>query len=182
MKKLLLVMLAVLSSSAVWGATNMLEFRHLLYVHYEGARNVRPGDLYILHRSVGKDGKDAFTFTDRKGKPVSQEQVLKRSKIILTAADVKPSVKAEKDPQVHIQVIMLEFTDSGKTKFANFTKQHVGDVLAIIINGSILSAPTVNEPILESRVVIRGRFTAQEAQKIADQINVAAKAAGKGKH
>lgn len=182
MKKFVLVLLIIVSSNTVWAGASPLEFRHLVGVHYRYSSKKHPTDLYALNVATGKDGKDAFTFTGRKGKPVSQEQVLKRSKIILTAADVKPSVKAEKDPQGHNTVIALEFTELGKKKFTDFTKQHVGDVLAIIINGSILSAPTVNEPILEGRVVIRGRFTAQEAQKIADQINAAAKAAGKGKH
>ena len=159
-----------------------LEFRHLVGVHYKNAKHKRPPDLYALDVDIGKDGKAVYTFRDRKGKTVKQEQVLKQSKVILTVADVKPIARVEKDPQVHTAVIMLQFTELGKKKFTDFTRKQIGEILAIMIDGRILSAPTINEPILAGRAVIRDKFTVAEAQAVVDKINAAATAAATGKH
>ena len=61
----------------------------------------------------------------------------------------------------------LEFTPEGKKRFADFTRRNVGEILAIVLDAKMLSAPSITEPILDGRAVIRGGFTMEEAKRLA---------------
>ncbi len=121
-----------------------------------------------------KAGKETIVFEDAHGKPVTESQVIKRSKLVLGSTDVKPVSKMITDPMAQEPTITVEMTISGKKKLADFTRRNEGEILAIIVNGKIISAPTVEEPIKNGSVVIRGLFSKQEAQRIADAINAGA--------
>jgi len=64
-------------------------------------------------------------------------------------------------------IISLTFNSEGAKKFANLTRQHVEERLAIILDGEVLSAPRINEPILSGRGVITGQFSFEEASLLA---------------
>lgn len=63
--------------------------------------------------------------------------------------------------------VMIEFDSEGAKLFAEATKNNVNKPLAIVIDNEIISAPNVNEPILNGSAVITGGFTAKEAQDLA---------------
>ncbi|VAX35129.1 Protein translocase subunit SecD [hydrothermal vent metagenome] len=63
--------------------------------------------------------------------------------------------------------ISLTFNGQGKRAFARLTKENVGRRLAIIIDGTVLSAPNINEPILGGQGQITGQFTFEEASSLA---------------
>jgi preprotein translocase subunit SecD len=50
----------------------------------------------------------------------------------------------------------VDFTlrPNGKDKFATYTSDHVGDFFAIVLDGKVISAPTINEPIPGGQVQI----------------------------
>jgi protein-export membrane protein SecD len=68
----------------------------------------------------------------------------------------------------------LEFNDEGKTLFADITKRNVGKLVAIFLDGTPISIPRVNEPILEGKAVITGNFTLAEAKLLAQRLNAGA--------
>ena len=55
----------------------------------------------------------------------------------------------------------------GAQKFGRSTTDNVGKRLAIILDGKIISAPTINEAITSGSGVISGNFTFQEATDLA---------------
>ena len=55
----------------------------------------------------------------------------------------------------------------GAQKFGRTTTDNVGKRLAIILDGKIISAPSINEPITGGSGVISGNFTFQEATDLA---------------
>ncbi len=55
----------------------------------------------------------------------------------------------------------------GAQKFGRTTTDNVGKRLAIILDGKIISAPSINEPIVSGSGVISGNFTFQEATDLA---------------
>ncbi len=69
--------------------------------------------------------------------------------------------------------IDLAFTDSGRKRFANVTRQNVGRRLAIIVDGQILSAPIIQSKITNGKASIVGAFTDQEAHTLARKIDEA---------
>lgn len=77
-------------------------------------------------------------------------------------------------------VITETFTARGTRKFSRFTRAHVGGITGIVVNGSILSAPVVVKPILDSQMEISGGFSSlAEAKVLADGLNAAARRARK---
>lgn len=66
-------------------------------------------------------------------------------------------------------VIAFQLTPDGAAVFGPFTAEHVGDPLAIVLDGTVLSAPVINSR-LDTGGIIEGRFTQQEAQTLALQL------------
>jgi preprotein translocase subunit SecD len=71
-------------------------------------------------------------------------------------------------------VVDLEFTPEGAKKFSTLTQANVGKPLAIFLDDQLLTAPIVNEPILDGRAVISGNFTTDEATQLSIQLNAGA--------
>lgn len=70
--------------------------------------------------------------------------------------------------------ISLEFNSDGAKLFGEITKANVGKPLAIFLDGELLSAPNVNEPILDGRAEINGQFTVDEAKTLVRNLNLGA--------
>lgn len=71
-------------------------------------------------------------------------------------------------------VVDLEFTAEGAKKFAAITQANVGKPLAIFLDDQLVTAPVVNEPILDGRAVISGNFTTDAATQLSIQLNAGA--------
>jgi preprotein translocase subunit SecD len=69
--------------------------------------------------------------------------------------------------QTNEPVVNITFNTDGGAKFAKLTTQNVGKQFAIILDGKVLSAPTINEPILGGSAIISGRFTTESANALA---------------
>ena len=64
-------------------------------------------------------------------------------------------------------MISLTFNSVGAKEFAKITSAHVGDRLAIVLDGEVLSAPNIQEPILSGKAQITGQFQFKEASLLA---------------
>lgn len=62
--------------------------------------------------------------------------------------------------------VTLEFDTEGTEKFAEVTTDNTGRQFAIVLDGLVHSAPSIDEPILFGRCQISGTFTQQEAQDL----------------
>jgi hypothetical protein len=67
--------------------------------------------------------------------------------------------------------ISINFTDDGTKRLAEVTGKHVGERLAIVIDGKLYSAPRINTPITGGKAEITGNFTKEEARDLATKIN-----------
>lgn len=63
--------------------------------------------------------------------------------------------------------ISLTFNSQGAKKFAEITREHTNERLAIVLDGEVLSAPNIREPILSGRGEITGQFSMEEASLLA---------------
>lgn len=66
--------------------------------------------------------------------------------------------------------VAFELNNEGASIFREFTRQHVGDVLAIVLDKYVISAPTINSEIPDGQGVITGQFTLEEANNLAIQL------------
>jgi preprotein translocase subunit SecD len=78
---------------------------------------------------------------------------------------------ADAQPSTHQQtgewIVNFTFDSIGGKRFGDATRDNVGRPLAIILDGKVISAPVIREPILGGRGQISGNFTAQSAQDLA---------------
>lgn len=71
-------------------------------------------------------------------------------------------------------LVSVRFTPEGKELFADITRNHVNEQLGIFLDGELLSAPVINEPITGGTAVISGGFTPEEARSLAQNLNFGA--------
>ncbi|PIV11167.1 protein translocase subunit SecD [Candidatus Roizmanbacteria bacterium CG03_land_8_20_14_0_80_35_26] len=67
--------------------------------------------------------------------------------------------------------VALSFNTEGTKLFGDITKRNVGKPLAIVVDNFLISAPTVQQAIIDGSAVITGNFTVDEAKKLAIAIN-----------
>ena len=73
-------------------------------------------------------------------------------------------------------VVDLSFKSSARQTFANVTSKlaGTGKQFAIVLDGKVISAPTVISPILNGNAQITGNFSQQEAQTLANSLKYGA--------
>jgi preprotein translocase subunit SecD len=64
-------------------------------------------------------------------------------------------------------VVSITFDAQGSRRFADLTSENVNKPFAIILDGEVLSAPNINEPILGGTAQISGGFTVESANNLA---------------
>ena len=94
------------------------------------------------------------------------EQLKISKRIIMSGEnliDAQPSIQNQNnEPTVSFTLDRL-----GAQKFGRATTDNVGKRLAIVLDGEIVSAPNINEPITSGNGMISGNFTFQEATDLA---------------
>ena len=71
-------------------------------------------------------------------------------------------------------VVVINFSGDGKDIFAELTKENVGNVMAIVLDGEVISAPVIRSIIYDGNVQISGAFEIEEAQELARNLNYGA--------
>ncbi len=71
------------------------------------------------------------------------------------------------DAQTGQFVLSFSFDNIGKQRFCRITRDHVGQRFAILFDGRVLTAPTINEAICGGSGQISGNFTAESANELA---------------
>ena len=81
-------------------------------------------------------------------------------------ADAQPGF----DQRNNEPVINFRFNQSGARRFGAFTKDNVGRPFAIVLDGKVLSAPVIREPILGGAGQISGNFSVESSNALAVQL------------
>lgn len=76
--------------------------------------------------------------------------------------DAQPTVDQNSRP-----VVSFRFDPIGGRKFGNVTRRNVKKPFAIVLDGKVISAPVIQEPILGGNGQISGNFTTNSARKLA---------------
>ena len=100
-------------------------------------------------------------FPERNGTPL----IVKRD-VVLTGenlTDAQPGF----DQRFNRPVVNFRFDTRGAKKFADVTAANVGKPFAIVLDGKVVTAPRINEPILGGSGQISGSFSVQETQDLA---------------
>jgi preprotein translocase subunit SecD len=132
------------------GQTPLLEFR----------TEAAPEDI---KPTVGPDGQITIDVDDQwKPTGLSGQQLKKAT------ADVQQTGASALSSQV---VVRLLFDDEGTKMFGDLTSANIGKSIAILLDGQVISAPTVQTAITNGEAIISGNFTAEEAKALATRLN-----------
>ncbi len=71
-------------------------------------------------------------------------------------------------------IVSIKFNEEGGELFEKITRENTGMQLAIFLDGEIVSAPRINEPISGGKAIISGGFQAEEAKALAQNLNFGA--------
>lgn len=151
-----------------------------IVVQLPGVRD--PGRIKAL---IGKTAKLTFHIVDD---TVSPEEAAKGrlppGSMLLPATEgdpyapayvVRKKVEVSGDMLVDSQasynegrpVVSFRFSAAGGKRFGDTTRENNHKALAIVLDGKVISAPRINEPILGGSGIITGQYTVQEAQDLA---------------
>ncbi len=71
------------------------------------------------------------------------------------------------DQQTNEPAVTIQFDSEGGQKFARMTQQNVNKLFAIVLDGQVISAPQIREPIFGGVSQISGSFTTESANSLA---------------
>ncbi len=114
---------------------------------------------FITQNSEESFGTDKLFFDDGTNAIVSKRIVISGDNLV----DAKPRM----DSQTNQTVVTFNLDRVGSKKFAKATTSNIGKKLAIVLDGKIISAPSVREPIVGGSGQITGDFTFQSATDLA---------------
>ncbi len=71
-------------------------------------------------------------------------------------------------------IVSITFNDEGADLFEKITREHVGEQLAIFLDGNLMSSPRINEAIGGGKAIISGNFTPDAARELVRNLNFGA--------
>jgi preprotein translocase subunit SecD len=86
---------------------------------------------------------------------------------VIVSGDQLIDAKQAFEPQTNKPIVDFTFNSDGGRRFAQVTQENTGKRFAIILDNKVISAPTINTPILGGSGYIEGSFTADSANQLA---------------
>lgn len=133
-------------ATAMIGQTPLLEFK--IEAPKDTPQNVVVGE----DGKVSLDATPQFTSTELTGR------YLKKASLEFDQTTREPKVS-------------LQFDDTGTKLFAQITKDNIGKMVAIYLDGAPISVPVVREEIPDGQAVISGSFTPTEGKQLVGRLN-----------
>ena len=136
------------------GQTAQLEFKLV-------DQDALPSDVA---QGIAPPGSEIFPYAA--GSPFEGQNIAVR-RLGGIQGDNLTGAQAGVDPQTNESVVNIQFDQQGGQRFAQLTTQNVGKPFAIILDGEVLSAPNINEPIRGGAAQISGSFNPDTANALA---------------
>jgi preprotein translocase subunit SecD len=153
-------------------STAMLEIRQALnngtpYKDEQAAlaanNGVLPDNSVLMHgRNIGAAGEDSVYIISR---------------VSAVAGHDLREARVGRNANTNMPEVNFFLTAEGGRRFSNFTSQHVGDYLAVVLDNKVMEVAVIKSEIGDSGV-IEGRFTDQQAKDLALILNSGALPAG----
>ncbi len=138
------------------GQTPLLEFKLLSTEKPKPAvQKAKVGADGVVHLNLGTSTDPVFISTQLTGR------YLQRAAVEFKGTTNEP-------------VVSLTFNSEGADLLAKLTRENIGHVLAIFLDGKAISTPVINEEVADGKAQISGNFTAQEAKLLVRNLNYGA--------
>ncbi len=123
----------------------------------------KPGVIFELRAAESKPAK-GLTEAAVEG---TRDKVYLHKEAALTNKDIVGAKATTENGEIAVEITL---TKAGQGKLAKLTESHVGKPLALMLDGKVVFAPVVRDKILGDKVLVTGKFTKQEAERIAKGI------------
>lgn len=136
------------------GATAQMTFRFVdesVAPEQAMAGNLPPTDEVLPSAEAGPDGKALRYYVVQKRVMVSGENLIDAQ---ATFQDAQP-------------VVSFKFDSIGAKRFGDATRDNVGRLFAIVLDGKVISAPVIRDAITGGQGIISGSFTTESANELA---------------
>jgi protein-export membrane protein SecD len=115
-------------------------------------------------RTRPPEGSALYPTAEREGEfELLREQVIVGGENLVDAS-------ASFDQQTGQPVVLFRFDTKGAQAFARVTEANVGKPFAIVLDGKVISAPNIREPIRGGSGEISGNFTVEGVNELATQL------------
>ena len=118
-------------------------------------------DGWLVRRPACPPGYEMLPGEQRRGiaYPVERQPMLQGDRLADAAAGF--------DQRTGQPIVTFRFDSAGAKRFAEITRANVGEPFAIVLDGKVLSAPVIQEPITGGSGQISGSFTVAETASLA---------------
>jgi len=109
-------------------------------------------------------GSEMLPSVDEVGSDGRPRKYLVKKRVMVSGDNL---IDAQPTFQDNQPVVNFRFDTVGGKRFGKVTTSNVGKPFAIVLDGKVISAPVIREPILGGSGIISGNFTVQTAQDLA---------------
>jgi preprotein translocase subunit SecD len=110
-----------------------------------------PPESEVLYGVIAREGRVPYLIEKR---------------VVVSGADLTDAQPAF-DQRTREAIVNFRFNASGTRRFALVTQENVGRPFAIVLDGDVISAPVIREPIVGGSGQISGGFTVEAANDLA---------------
>ena len=98
------------------------------------------------------------------GEILGRSYYLVKKSSIITGRDLRSARRSQ--DQYNAPNVQFDLVPSAADKFGEYTSSHIGTPMAIVLDGNVMSAPTIRAKITDSGV-IEGNYSVEEAEDLA---------------
>jgi len=142
-------------------STAFLEFKEVM----QGPAPDRPS---LLAGSAGLPPADgevvSGTRTGFAGESLGRSYYLVKKSSIITGRELRSARRSQ--DEYGMSIVQFDLVPSAADKFGEYTGSHIGIPMAIVLDGNVMSAPTIRARITDSGI-IEGNFSIEEAEDLA---------------
>ena len=124
-------------------------------------------DPELLKEALGGNVPEGYELKALKGRDEKTEDVLLEKESVLSGETLVDATTEFSQSTFNQPYVSITFNNKGGATFAQVTESNVGKRLAIVLDGTVYSAPVIREKIPSGRAQITGNFSAQEANDLA---------------
>lgn len=117
----------------------------------------------IQEAESGRQFRDAVLM---ESEDVREPKILINTEVLVSGEDLV-SASPGFDSRTNEPVVNFRFNNHGARKFGKVTSESVGKRFAIVLDGKVVSAPNIREPITGGSGQISGSFTVESANNLA---------------
>jgi len=142
-------------------STAFLEFKEVM----QGPAPDRPSLLAGFAGLPPADGEVVSgNRTGFSGEVLGRSYYLVKKSSIITGRELRSARRSQ--DEYGMPIVQFDLVPSAADKFGEYTSSHIGVPMAIVLDGNVMSAPTIRARITDSGI-IEGNFSIEEAEDLA---------------